>query len=119
MNAIQVIQPYRFAGTWVFDDAAAGLEKEPFVAGIPELIDRLVTGIPSAENGFRLLFAAAPFPGWQEHLTWLREEYDGNWYHAEKFAGEGWLCPALFKYFDVAPQHIYVRAEALQGGRNG
>ena len=24
---------------------------------------------------------------------------------------EGWLCPALFKYFKTAPREIYVRAE--------
>jgi hypothetical protein len=24
---------------------------------------------------------------------------------------EGWLCPALFKYFDKAPPELYVRAE--------
>jgi len=25
---------------------------------------------------------------------------------------EGWLCPALFKYFEKAPKEIYVKAEA-------
>jgi hypothetical protein len=25
---------------------------------------------------------------------------------------EGWLCPALFKYFEVAPKEIYAKAEA-------
>ena len=24
---------------------------------------------------------------------------------------EGWLCPALFKYFPVAPDTLYVKAE--------
>ena len=24
---------------------------------------------------------------------------------------EGWLCPALFKYFENAPEAIYVKAE--------
>ncbi|HEX8550605.1 MAG TPA: hypothetical protein VF681_03510 [Abditibacteriaceae bacterium] len=67
MNAIQIIQPYRFAGTCVFDDAATGLEKEPFVSGIPEMIDWLVSGIPKAESGFRILFSPTPFPGCQEH----------------------------------------------------
>jgi hypothetical protein len=41
-NAIMVIAPYRHEGTWVFDDPSAGLVKEPFVAGIPEMIDILV-----------------------------------------------------------------------------
>jgi len=24
---------------------------------------------------------------------------------------EGWLCPALFKYFSEAPKHIYVQTK--------
>jgi hypothetical protein len=28
---------------------------------------------------------------------------------------EGWLCPALFKYFDRAPDRLYLRAEPLGG----
>ncbi|MGH7971928.1 MAG: DUF6717 family protein [Limisphaerales bacterium] len=35
----------------------------------------------------------------------------GNWYFSPEFKIEGWLCPALFKYFDQAPTEIYVKAE--------
>jgi hypothetical protein len=35
----------------------------------------------------------------------------GNWYRADVPPSEGWLCPALFRYFETAPQEIYVRAE--------
>ncbi len=35
MNSILIIQPYRYAGTWVFDDPNAQLVQEPFVEGIP------------------------------------------------------------------------------------
>ena len=112
-NSLMVINPYRHAGTWVFDDEAAGLEQEPFVAGIPEMIDRLVQDIPNAASGFRLLFSAAPFPGYAVKLDWKRGEYEGNWYYAEQYESEGWLCPALFKYFDEAPRELYVKAEPL------
>lgn len=111
MNSIGVIAPYKYQGVWVFDDDRVGLSREPFVAGIDAMIDRLVAPIPNAEKGFRLLFAAAPFPGYQVHLKWRREEYGGNWYHSPQFGMEGWLCPALFKYFDKAPPELYVRAE--------
>ena len=67
--------------------------------------------LPKAESGFRLLFSARPFPGFQEEITWLRGEYEGNWYRWEKRRAEGWLCPALLKYFDKAPEKIYVRFE--------
>ena len=75
-NQILVIAPYWLdnVGTWVFDDERVGLVQEPFVSGIPEMIDDLVRDIPNARNGFRLLFSASPFPGYQRKLTWVREE---------------------------------------------
>ena len=111
MNSIMVIEPYRYVGTWVFDDAAMGLDKEPFVAGVPEMIDYLVRDIPKADKGFRMTFSAKPFPGHQYRLTWLRTENEGNWYKLDDPPMEGWLCPALFRYFDSAPPELYVKAE--------
>ena len=111
MNQITIIEPYWHAGTWVFDDERVGLVREPFVSGIPEMIDDLVRDIPDARRGFRLLFSPTPFPGAQRHLRWRREEFGGNWYATEQPAMEGWLCPALFRYFDAAPPEIFVRAE--------
>ena len=51
MNAICVIHPYKDQGTWVFDDPAVDLVKEPFVAGADEIIDRLTADIPEAAVG--------------------------------------------------------------------
>jgi hypothetical protein len=96
---------------WVFDDPRVGLDKEPFVSGADTLIDLLVANIPDAGKGFRLLFSASPFPGYAAKLQWRREEYGGNWYFSPDYNREGWLCPALFKYFDKAPKEIYVKAE--------
>lgn len=113
-NQIMVIAPYWLdqAGTWVFDDPATDLSQEPFVEGIPEMIDDLVADIPNARNGFRLLFSAAPFPGCQRRLIRLRQELGGWRYASDEPEAEGWLCPALFRYFDEAPEEIYVKAEA-------
>jgi len=112
-NAIMVISPYWYQETWVFDDEAVGLNKEPFVAGVPEMIDNLVKAIPNARSGFRLIFSSAPFPGYQRELIWVREEYDGNWYEVEGQQMEGWLCPALLRYFDKAPEKLYVKAQQI------
>ena len=113
VNILMVITPYRYHGTWVFDDESVGLSKEPFVAGVPEMLDNLVKDIPDARTGFRLVFSAAPFPGYQMELKRVKEEYGGYWYRAEGGQGEGWLCPALFRYFEIAPETIYVKAERL------
>ena len=115
MNTIFVIAPYKYEGMWVFDDPRAGLHREPFVSGADVIMDRLVVNLSNAEKGFRLLFSAAPFPGYAMKLEWRREEYGGNWYYSPQFDMEGWLCPALFKYFKNAPPEIYIKAEAKSG----
>ncbi len=111
MNAISVLFPYKHEGLWVFDDPDVGLRREPFVSGIDEMITRLVAPIPNAEKGFKLLFSPAPFPGHTVKLEWRREEYGGNWYFCPQLGIEGWLCPALFKYFDKAPAELYGKVE--------
>jgi Family of unknown function (DUF6717) len=106
-----IISPYFYHGTWVFDDPQAGLVREPFVAGVPEMIDLLVSDIAKAKEGFRLLFSAKPFPGYQMKLTWDRGDMDGNFYRLDDPPMEGWICPAMFKYYDKAPKELYVKAE--------
>lgn len=112
MNSLMVIAPFKYDGMWVFDDPAVGLNKEPFIAGIDTMIDKMTADIPGAQQGFRAVFSASPFPGYTERLEWRREESGGNWYYSDKFQMEGWLCPALFKYFATAPREIYVQAES-------
>jgi hypothetical protein len=111
-NAIMVIMPYRYAGTWVFDDPREGLVREPFVAGVPEMIDGLVAGIPNATNGFRLTFSARPFPGYQNKLVWLRGDGGGNYYKLDGTTKQGWLCPAMFHYYQTAPKELFVKADS-------
>jgi hypothetical protein len=111
MNSLMVIVPYKYEGMWVFDDPAVGLSKEPFIAGIDTLIDKATAKIPQAERGFRAIFSAMPFPGANFKLEWRREDSGGNWYYSPEFQQEGWLCPALFKYFTSAPREIYVKVE--------
>jgi len=117
------IYPYldQDSGCWVFDDAEAGLKAEPFVLGMSEMLTRLVTqrAIADAAAGFQLDFSAQPMPHDVE-LHWLRAENPrdpmaGHWYRG-LVAGlemEGWLCPALYKYFETAPRRIFVKASPL------
>ena len=114
-NVLTVIEPYWWQDTWVFDDASVGLDKEPFVQGIPEMIDYLVKDIPNARSGFVLLFSSQPFAGYQAELTLVREEYGGHWYKATGYGVAGWVCPALFRYFDAAPESLYIKAEPGRG----
>jgi hypothetical protein len=114
-NQINVIAPYWLEDvhTWVFDDARVGLVQEPFVFGADLFLSFLAKDSPDAGRGFRLLFSAAPFPGYQLKVRQTTGEMGGTWYECEDPPMKGWLCPALFRYFDEAPAEIYVKAEAI------
>jgi hypothetical protein len=112
-NSMMIITPYWHNNTWVFDDEAVGLKQEPFVLYIPEMISDMVQDIPNARTGFKLIFSASPFPQYQIELERVREEFEGNWYRIKGQTKEGWLCPALFNYFEVAPKNIFAKAEKL------
>lgn len=115
-NAITVIKPYKWEGMWVFDDERVDLVKEPFVGGADTLIDLAIErkGITDAKDGFLMLFSATPFPGADLQLEWVREEQGGNVYLWRERDHEGWLCPALFKYFESAPKNLYVQLKNAQ-----
>ena len=109
MNALNVIHPYKHEGLWVFDDDRAGLVREPFISGADTIIEKMVAGIPDAAQGFTLIFSAAPFPGHQAAFERRRAESGGTWYYSRELDMEGWLCPALFKYFESAPETLYAQ----------
>lgn len=114
MNSLLVISPYKHAGLWVFDDPSVGLRQEPFVSGADHIMELLSAGLPDAEAGFTLVFSAQPFPGSQARFTRGKAEHGGTWYQWPDKNVEGWLCPALFKYFPEAPPEIYVQARPRQ-----
>ena len=116
-NSIMIIHPYWKHNTWCFSDEVTGLVDEPFVQNIPKIIDKLLAKegllIPHIENiednNFTAIFSATPFPDYTGVLNHIEsDEYGvGNWYQYEDM--KGWLCPALFKYFNEAPKQIYVK----------
>jgi hypothetical protein len=75
-----------------FDDAATGLVREPFISGADSILDVLTENIPDTANGFKIIFAAKPFPGYTARFVWIRAEYGGNWYRWTEREMEGWLC---------------------------
>jgi len=128
-NVLMAIEPYWYEGTWVFNDVSLGFEQEPIegrfegemgemmdIAGITgtglsEMIDYLVKDIPNARSGFILLFSSEPFAGYQVELTRVEEEYGGWTYRAKDYSAEPWLPPTLLRYFQTAPESLYVKAE--------
>ena len=115
-NSIRVIHPYWLEGALVFDDPSVGLDREPFVAGADTVLGILAAAVsPKCAKKFTLYFSDQPFPGHQAALRRLHPEYGGTWYICDELGGmEGWLCPALFKYFEAAPEFLYVQIKEPQ-----
>lgn len=109
-NAMMVIQIYEHCGTWAFTDKARGLTHEPFVAGIPEIIDFCIDAYgDKTKETHRIVFSAEYFPLCQGHMTKTSNEHGGAWYQFDVQDGgfKGWLCPATLKFFDSHPEKIY------------
>lgn len=105
MNQINTIEIYRYHNTWAFTDKSRGLVDEPFVAGMPEIIDM---HIEDGHDKAIITFSKDDFPGAVPQLAKTREENGGAWYRILPSTDvEGWLCPALLKYFDTPPENIY------------
>jgi hypothetical protein len=111
-NSIFLIKPYRWEGMWVFDDPAVGLVREPFVGGADTMIDVATARLPNANRGFIAVFSASYFPDAQIVLEWAREDGGGNVYRWPEKGMEGWLCPALLRYFTEPPAKLYVQVKA-------
>ena len=110
-NQINIIYPYRTAmGGWSFDDAEVGLQGEPFVSGIPEIIDSLV----GEASRFEAFISKDPIKDYTCHFIKDPLELgDGN-YILEETGAKGWLCPATLKYFVDYPNDIYVKIKILE-----
>jgi hypothetical protein len=123
------IHPYQLEdGTWVFDDPDRGLKQEPFVLGMSEMLTELAARLSLSDSPgdpprkvLEVTFAADEASDSDTRpsakLDWLLSQNGGNWYRGTIYAPNfgcvqmiGWLCPALFKYFNRAPTTIYVHA---------
>ena len=120
MTQVKTVYPYLHRNVWVFDDPATGLKEEAFVHGMTEIISQLVDakGTPNPSAGFALHFSDLPFADHDVVMEAGEADMGGTWYSGD-VAGEhmeGWLCPALFLYYEQAPPRLYVKAEPLPAG---
>lgn len=104
--------------TWCFDMPILGIVDEPFVQGMPEIIEnQLIESNKLKEAqayGVSVLFSGQKTkPKEFKHghyckLEKIHEEDGGCWYKDSSNGFEGWLCPQLFKFFSQAPEQIHI-----------
>ena len=109
MNAISVINPYRWNNLWVFDDESKDLDKEPLIAGADTLITMMVEDAKKCS----IMFSDKQFPDYDLMLKIVGPGMgDGTDYICkitDTYRHPVWLCPALLKYFEVPPKEIYFK----------
>jgi hypothetical protein len=110
-NSIQVLELRRMGNTWVFDDLTRGVVNEPFVAGVPTIIDHLLKKKGITERTIHAFFSDGEFPDADICLTFIKEELHGAWYKFQNM--KGWFCPCFWKYFDKEnpPMRVYIKLE--------
>lgn len=112
---VQTLSLYWHQEAWCFDDEEKGVKAEPFVMGSSELITALAdeNDLNSGEKkNLTLRFSDTFFEGAQMRLDWVRyQEKKWNLYESKAFDMEGWLCPVLYKYFDLPPERLFVQVE--------
>ena len=118
-NSLFTMRVYRHNYEWVFDNAAVGLDKEPFVAGADEVFDEIArdhynTQDIDEDTKIDIVFADFEFPGFDHACEHLGKQHNGNTYtmvvsSIELLRGHLlWLCPALLKYYNKPPRRIYM-----------
>lgn len=124
-NALFTIEIYRHAGTWCFSDEQRELLHEPFVLGIPEIINKVIKDkYDCVKNiSYRVTFSSNPFPSCVFYLLQHEPECNGYWYSLQK-ANDlvkhkdktlcGWLCPATLKFFPFFPPEIFIGIEEVR-----
>ena len=111
-----VVEPYKVAGSWVFDFPPAGMIAQPFARGIPEMLDLVLSrkGLQGVKE-FRLTFSNLQFADWDGELIQVENEAGGPRYRLVGVEGE--LTGRLFlldAFFPEAPQQLYFRVERLE-----
>jgi hypothetical protein len=103
---------------WCFDIPIVGIEDEPFVSGMPEIIEHHLIRAEKLDvartHGVSVLFSgAASKPAAFElgnyfHLVKVKEENNGCWYRDPSTGFEGWLCPNLYQFFAAPPNTLHI-----------
>lgn len=111
---IKIIYPYKHNNLWVFDDINEELLKEELTMGMEKIIEHLTYNLSNADHGFKCIFSNEPITDYDAILNHIDGENGGNWYKLKDTNMIGWLCPALYNYFNVAPKKIYLKIKALK-----
>lgn len=93
---------------WAFDDPRREIVREPFVEGMPQIIDLLIEESSFPRALFTLGICDQLYSGAQISLTYDRSEAGGAWYTCPQYDLSGWFSHRLYDYYDAPPQTLYL-----------
>ena len=109
-NCIFVIKPYKWEGMW--DSTTLTWASSKNLRRRCGHDDRRATShIPNATRASWPSSRPATSP-MRKSCWWAREEGGGNVYRWAEKGMEGWLCPALLRYFTEPPEKLYIQVKA-------
>jgi hypothetical protein len=102
-------------GLWTFTGNGRSEEENSLVAGIDDMLDMCANGA----NELTLQFSEKDMDIeciQKISLSLIKDGSEdihnktgrGNIYYCNEFEFEGWLCPVLFDFFEVAPDNLFI-----------
>lgn len=107
MSSIFLIKPYKIKDSWFFDDQKRDIYERPFAKGVNSILQGVSDDLKTER--IKIIFSSSPFNGYQYSFTCMKPEESGYWYKCDQTSNNGWLRSGLFKYFDRAPEKLYVQ----------
>lgn len=111
---------YKDHEIWMFDDAAQGIECEPFVDGSTELIDYILEefGLPTVGEPVVVEFGLKRTHPDMVEIRKLKDTGD-DWALYEYKDRQGALCPVTLLYLGSHPERFYARPVAADASGPG
>jgi|694.fasta_scaffold154431_2 hypothetical protein len=110
---------YKDRGVWMFDDAAHGIEREPFVDGSTELIDFILEefGFPTKGQPVVVEFGLKRTHPDMVEIRKVEDTGD-DWAIYQYKDCQGALCPVTLVYLGSHPDRFYARPVRGAGRAN-
>ncbi len=106
---------------WVFDHEHDNTIQEPLCNGTELVLDEYfqldMNRKPNPGDKLEIEVSTESFDGYDTELQLQFTNKDGSTYLDTELFEEVWLCPWLQSYFDVVPESLFVKIDAVNPGK--
>ena len=109
-----VIHAYKKGDLWYFTDEDRKIIAEPFLSDASAIINTLADQVDPGAVDCVIEFSGTSFCEETTELSRKSLECGGVWYESKTLNMKGWLCPVFYKYFESAPDKLYVKVSKFK-----